>query len=88
MTTDPHTLSLAAAALMAGGLLGWAHFASLARVTQLLLAGRVGGVALQVGRFCVLGGFFLLCARGGAEVLLAAAAGVLAGRSVALRRAR
>jgi F1F0 ATPase subunit 2 len=88
MTVDPENLALAAAAGIAGAALGWAHFASLAWVADLFAAGRIGAVALQVGRLAVLSGFLWLCAQGGAAVLLAAAAGVLAGRSLVLRRAR
>lgn len=75
-------------AAVAGLGLGWLHFASLARVADWLLAGRLAAVALQLARFALLGGFLFLCSRGGALVLLAGAAGVLSARVLVLRRAR
>jgi hypothetical protein len=65
---------------------GVAHVRSLRRVTDLFLAGRGLAIVLQVGRFIALGGILLLAALGGAPVLLVTAAGVLVGRSRALRR--
>ncbi|RDI18200.1 F1-F0 ATPase (N-ATPase) AtpR subunit [Pseudacidovorax intermedius] len=74
---------LAAAAGMA---LGWLHFRSLASVTRLLVAGRAAGVALHVGRWLLLVALLLLCARTSTGALLAATAGVMGGRAIALRR--
>lgn len=86
MTPDPATLGAIAAAALAGTAVGWFHFASLSRVTDLLLAGRLAGVGLQVARFALLGGFLWICSRGGWPVLLAGALGLLAGRTLVLRR--
>jgi hypothetical protein len=82
MTPD---LALLAVATFAGIAMGCIHFVTLSRVTDLLLAGRIAGVGLQVARFALLGGFLWLCAKGGWPVLLAGALGVLAGRTLVLR---
>lgn len=76
------------AALAGGTALGWLHFYTLARVSDMLLAGRIAGVALQVARFAVLGLFLWFCATQGWPVLLAATTGVLLGRWILLRGAR
>ncbi|MWD26144.1 hypothetical protein E0K89_001475 [Aquicoccus sp. SCR17] len=86
MNAEPATLAAALAALPAGALAGWVHFASLRRVTSLLVAGRISGVALQVGRFALLGGVLWLFAQWHPVVLLAGSAGIMAGRACALRR--
>lgn len=71
----------------AGGLaLGWLHFRSLAQLTRLVLAGRAVGIALHVGRWLILATLLVLCARTGTGALLAATAGVMGGRAIALRR--
>ncbi|MEQ9462452.1 MAG: hypothetical protein RJQ10_02230 [Haliea sp.] len=80
------TALAALAAALAGTLAGWIHFTSLARVTDLLVAGRIQGVGLQLGRFVLLGVFLWICAQGGWVVLVAAAVGILAGRTLVLRR--
>ncbi|HHC29760.1 MAG TPA: hypothetical protein ENK80_04230 [Rhodobacterales bacterium] len=83
---------LPAAALGAGiGLvLGLVHFASLARVTALYLAGTrpAAAVGLQLGRLALLGGVLTALAFIGAPALLGGALGVLAGRAIILARAR
>lgn len=79
------------AALLAaatGIAVGWFHFWSLSRVTDLLVAGRLSGVGLQVARFALLVAFLWLCAKAGWIVLLAGAVGILTGRTLVLRRAR
>lgn len=85
---DAPTLFLALAAALAGAGAGWAHFASLGRVADLLVAGRMAAVGLQLVRLAALAAFLWLCTRGGAAVLAAGAAGIFAGRALALRRAR
>lgn len=75
-------------AALAGFALGWLHFASLSRVTDMLVAGRMSAVLLQLARLAVLAGFLILCARAGAWVLIAGAAGVLTARAFVLRGAR
>jgi hypothetical protein len=73
-------------AALAGTLVGWLHFRSLRAVTERLVAGRLSAVALQLTRFAALALFLYVCARFGAVPLLAAAAGVMAGRAIVLRR--
>ncbi|RLL72454.1 N-ATPase subunit AtpR [Paenirhodobacter hankyongi] len=77
-------LSLAALGLGTGA--GWLHFRTLRAVSDRLLSGDLTAVALQVGRFAVLGLFLFLCARAGAAPLVTGAAGVLIGRRIALKR--
>ncbi|GHF60556.1 N-ATPase subunit AtpR [Seohaeicola zhoushanensis] len=86
MTADPTFLAVMLAAALAGIAMGMFHFASLQRVTRLLVAGRPAAVGLQVARFALLGVFLWLCAKSGWPVLLAGALGVLAGRAYVLRR--
>lgn len=74
-------------AALAGVAVGWAHFRSLRMVTERIVAGRLSAVALQLARLALLTLFFVLCARFGALPLVAAAAGVLAGRAAVLRHA-
>ncbi len=73
---------------LVGTAVGWGHFASLVFVTDLLVAGRMAGLFLQLGRFAVLGAFLWLCALAGWTVLIAGAAGIMAGRFIVLKRAR
>lgn len=75
-------------ATLFGILLGWVHFSTLSRVTDLLVTGRLIGVGLQMGRLAVLSGFLIGCALVGSGPLLGAAAGIGIGRIVALRRTR
>ena len=86
MTPELATVVAALVAALAGTAAGWFHFISLSRVADLLVAVRIAGVGLQVARFVVLGMFLWLCAKGGWPVLLAGAAGVMAGRALVLRR--
>jgi hypothetical protein len=69
----------------AGAVMGWLHFRSLRAVTERLVAGRLSAVVLQMARLAALTLFLYLCARFGAVPLLAAAAGVMTGRTIALR---
>ncbi|MCB1395878.1 MAG: hypothetical protein H6898_14445 [Rhodobacter sp.] len=85
---DPTTLGLAALAALAGLAAGWVHFASLAPIARMLTQGRMLAVALQVARLAVLGLVLWGFARGGALVLVAGAAGILAGRALVMRRVR
>ena len=87
MNIEVESLAFVPAAALAGGAIGWLHFASLARVSELFVAGRIAAVGLQLARFAILGAFLFLCARGGAGVLIAAAAGVLAARAAVMKRA-
>lgn len=82
------TFLLALAAAVAGFAAGWLHFASLGQVAEMIVAGRLTAIWLQLGRLAALAAFLFLCAQGGAPVLIAAAAGLLAGRAFVLRRAR
>ncbi|MCC0062918.1 MAG: hypothetical protein H6895_02370 [Defluviimonas sp.] len=84
---DPATLLLTLAATLAGLGTGWFHFASLARIAEMIVAGRIAAIWLQIARLVLIAALLWLCARGGALVLIAGAVGILAGRSVALRRA-
>lgn len=86
MTPDPEILLAVPVAAFAGTAAGWFHFASLARVTDLLVRGRIAGVGLQLARFALLAAVLWLCAKAGWVALLAGAAGVLAGRALVLRR--
>ena len=82
------TLALVAGALVTGTAAGWLHFASLARIADMILAGHLRAIALQLLRILLLAAFLWLCTRGGPAVLFAGAAGVLAGRALVMRRAR
>lgn len=88
MTPDLQTLALSLAALIAGFAAGWAHFASLARVAEMLLQGRIGAIGLQLARLAALGVFLFLCTKGGTWPLLAGLAGIMSARFFVLRRAR
>lgn len=85
--TGPDSMMLvhSALALPVGAALGVVHFRSLFRVTHLLLAGRLWGVALQCARFAFLGGTLWAIAQWGPLPLLCALAGVLLGRAHVLR---
>ncbi|MCA0942029.1 ATP synthase subunit I [Salipiger pacificus] len=84
----PYTL--AALALCLGFALGWAHFASLRRVTGLYLDGGPPwrALALQLGRLGLLAAGLLGLALLGTLPLLAGTLGLLLARQVVLRRAR
>jgi F1F0 ATPase subunit 2 len=90
-----HALDLAfavavavAIGLAAGGLAGALHFASLRRLTDRLVAGRIGAPALlgwQLLRWAVLLAAGLAVARAGAAALLAFGAGLWLARAAVLR---
>jgi len=88
MTMDAQTVLFALGAALAGFAAGWAHFASLERVAQMIVDGKLGALALQGLRLVLLGLFLWLCTRGGAPVLIAGAAGIMVARAVVLRKAR
>jgi hypothetical protein len=73
-------------AAIGGVAVGWMHFRSLRTVAERLVAGRLSAVVLQVARLAALTLFLFICARVGAVPLLAAGAGVLAGRAVVMIR--
>ena len=76
-------------ALVAGAVLGAAHFFSLRWSVALIRDRRTAlGVGLQALRFVVLAVALALIARRGAWPFLAAAAGILAARSALIWRAR
>jgi len=80
------TAALLAAAFAVGAALGTAHFYSLWASVALIGKGRTGlGVALQGLRFGLLAVALVLIARQGADLFVAAAAGVIVVR-VALTR--
>ncbi len=73
--------------LVAGAIIGTGHLASLWWSVVLVRDGRpILGVMVQALRFAALALALALIARYGAEPLLAAAFGVLAARTVLLRR--
>lgn len=90
MTFDlsPHTVP--AIAMMAGLILGLAHFTSLRTVTAMLLAGRhpARALALQLARMAVIVAAFAGFAVAGALPLLGGTTGLLIGRTIVLRRVR
>jgi len=75
-------------AALAGYGIGTVHFRSLARVADMMLAGRMIAVVLQLARLAVLAGFLILAALAGPGPLIAAAAGVLVARARVLKAAR
>ncbi|MGC9449023.1 ATP synthase subunit I [Cereibacter johrii] len=81
-------LLLPLAALSAGILAGALHFATLRPLSDRLLRGDLGAIPLQLLRLALLAAFLVLCSRGGAATLLGAAAGILGGRALILRRER
>lgn len=83
-------LPLAAAMAAAGLLIGLFYFAALRRTVQLYGAGRsrLGPAALTIGRIGGAAAFLVLAARLGALPLLAAFAGFLVARAIALRAVR
>lgn len=72
----------------AGVCTGWLHFASLERVTRMILDGKLAALGLQIGRLALLGCLLWLFAKGGALTLIAGTAGILAGRWLVLRNAQ
>jgi hypothetical protein len=88
---SPEALPLALrvlVALAAGYCAGLLHFRTLAWVAERLVAGRLSAVGLQVARMAALTIFLWLCALAGDAVLIAGAAGVMLGRTRALRGVR
>ena len=82
-------LTVLAAAFAAGAALGAAHFGSLWWSVVLIRNRSTGlGVAVQGLRFVVLAAALVLLARQGAGPFLSAAAGVLAARTLLMRRYR
>ncbi|NDW00133.1 ATP synthase subunit I [Salipiger sp. PrR002] len=90
MTLPDTPYALAALALCLGFALGWAHFASLRRVTDLYLESGPAwrALALQLGRLAVLAGVLVGLALLGALPLLAGTLGLLLARQMVLRRSR
>lgn len=84
------TLVLATTMIAAGVLLGLAYFACLRWTAELFAAegGWARPALLTLGRFVVVTAAFGLAARWGAIPLLAAFAGFLVARGLALRQAR
>lgn len=80
---------LALAGLAAGFALGVLHFATLSRVTDMLLSGPVLlPMVLQLARFGVLGAAMYGLALLGAVPLIAAAIGITLARVVIVRRTK
>jgi F1F0 ATPase subunit 2 len=92
MTAFPltaHDLAFAVGWLAAGTVIGAVHFLSLRWNVRMLTAGRslLPIVAIQLGRFAVLAMVLALITRTfGALPLLAAALGILAARTVIIRK--
>ena len=83
------SVALLIGAFALGAALGAAHFLSLWGSVALLREGRMGlGVALQGLRFALLAIALVLIARQGANLFLAAAAGVLLVRLILTRHYR
>lgn len=77
------------AALAGGAALGYAHFASLHRISDDYLGGRVArAIVIHALRLSVMAAALIVLARLGAAHLLAGALGVMASRFVVMRRAR
>jgi F1F0 ATPase subunit 2 len=85
----PNDLALAVGCFTAGTIIGAAHFLSLRWNVRMLTAGRswLPVVALQLGRFAIMAVVLALITRTfGALPLLATALGILAARTVIVRR--
>lgn len=65
-----------------------AAYTGMEGLSDRLLRGDLGAIPLQLLRLALLAAFLVLCSRGGAATLLAAAAGILGGRALILRRER
>lgn len=83
---DATTIGLTLLAALAGTGAGWLHFSSLSRIAGMITEGKLSAVGWQVGRMILMAGLLWLFVQGGALVLLAGAAGVLAGRALVMRR--
>jgi hypothetical protein len=75
-------------AALAGYGVGTVHFRSLARVADMMLAGRMLAVVLQLARLAVLTGFLVLAALAGPTPLIAAVISMLVARARVLKAAR
>ncbi len=83
------TIALLIAAFAVGAALGAAHFLSLWWTVVLMRENRTGlGLAMQGGRFLLLAIALVVTARQGANIFLAAAAGVLVVRLLLTRHYR
>lgn len=80
MILDAQTVVFPVIAALAGYGAGRLHFASLHRIADLIVAGRLAAIGLQLGRLVLLGVFLFLCVQFGAATLLAGAAGILTAR--------
>jgi len=78
----PGLLATLVFGLLAGMVLGALHFKSLRLVSDRLAQGDMTAIALQLGRFAVLGVALFGLAKLGAVPLLAATAGILVARSL------
>jgi len=87
MMLDVSPLLLVLLAGLAGIGIGWLHFSSLERVAEMIVAGRLSAIGLQLGRLALLGAILWLFAQAGALVLIAGAAGILVGRVIVMRGA-
>lgn len=88
--TLPETMELAAEMALLGFLFGLFYFAALRRTVALFASGRgwLGPLALTLGRFAAAAIFLGLATRQGALSLLAAFAGFVVARTVALTTAK
>ena len=83
--TGTLTIIVTGLAAVAGFGAGLLHFRSLRPIAARIVAGERRAFAMQLARLAGLGGFLLISAQGGAYPLLAAFAGILAGRWYVLR---
>lgn len=88
MNLDLSHYLLAALALPAGIGAGWLHFRTLRLLAGRIVTGDMAAIGLQLLRLLLLAGFLMLCALGGALVLLSASLGLFLGRAWVLRRER
>ncbi len=88
MTGQLDMVAIAVLAALAGAGAGYLHFRALRGLADQLALGRVWGAALQAARFAGLALFLYGCARLGPLALIAAAAGLLAGRALVMRQVR
>lgn len=83
---SPAWFALGLAGFVAGFGAGLLHFRSLYAVARRFVAGDRTAALLQIARLALLGVFFYVLARLGAQVLVAGAAGVLLARRRVLSR--
>ncbi|MFT3721406.1 ATP synthase subunit I [Pseudorhodoferax sp.] len=80
---------LALVAFVTGCVMGFIHFRTLGRAADAFVQGRAArALLLQFARLALTGGFLFAVAQAGALPLLAAAAGILAGRGLVMARHR